>query len=56
MIITADIVEDSDTGDLLLQLTDEMCDELGWSVGDNLKWTDNKDGTWSITKINKNEL
>ena len=47
---TLDIVEDPQTGDLLLQLTDELCKEMGWTVGDILEWIDNKDGSWSIKK------
>lgn len=47
---TLDIVEDPQTGDLLLQLTDELCEEMGWTVGDILEWIDNKDGSWSIKK------
>ena len=44
------IVEDPDTGDLMLDLGIELCAELGWQEGDTLEWTDNKDGSWLIQK------
>ena len=47
---TLDIVEDPQTGDLLLQLTDELCDQMGWAIGDNLVWENINDGTWSVRK------
>lgn len=47
---TLDIVEDALTGDLLLQLTDELCNEMGWTVGDTLIWTEQPNNTWSLRK------
>ena len=47
---TLNVVEDPLTGDLLLELTDELCEEMGWTVGDNLEWTNNNDGSWSLKK------
>jgi hypothetical protein len=44
------VVEDPDTGDLMLDLGIELCAELGWQEGDTLEWTDNKDGSWLIQK------
>ena len=41
--------KDSD-GELVLPFNEEMLDELGWGVGDTLTWTDNGDGTFSISK------
>ena len=49
---TVTIEEDTDTGDLLLPLPEEMLQLQGWSEGDTLKWIDNKDGSWSIQKVN----
>lgn len=45
------IIEDPETGDLLLDLTEELCEELGWTVGDTLQWEDNGNGSWSVRKI-----
>ena len=45
-------VEEADdgSGDLVLPLTDEIMESVGWKTGDTLEWIDNKDGTWSIKK------
>jgi hypothetical protein len=37
-------------GDLAVEFPDELMEAAGWKVGDVMTWTDNKDGTWSITK------
>jgi hypothetical protein len=49
------VVEDPDTGDLMLDLGIELCAELGWQEGDTLEWTDNKDGSWMIRKISPSQ-
>ena len=50
---TAQVIEDPENpGELLLDLGEELCAELGWQVGDTLEWTDNKDGTWTLQKTN----
>lgn len=43
------IEQDSD-GDLILPFDADTLEELGWSTGDILQWTDNGDGTFSIRK------
>jgi hypothetical protein len=49
---TITIEEDPETGDLLLPFPDDFLSIQGWKEGDTLEWTDNKDGTWSIAKVN----
>jgi hypothetical protein len=45
------IVEDPDRpGELLLDLGNDVCQELGWEQNDTLEWLDNKDGTWTLQK------
>jgi hypothetical protein len=44
------LVEDEDTGDLILPIGDELMAEVGWEVGDTLNWVDNKDGSFTIIK------
>lgn len=44
------LIEDPETGDLILDLGPEVFDQLGWRAGDQLEWLDNKDGTWTIKK------
>jgi hypothetical protein len=47
---TITVEEDPETGDLILPLPQDMLDIQGWQEGDTLEWTDNKDGSWSLTK------
>lgn len=44
---TLKICEDTD-GELVLEFTDAMIAQLGWSIGDTVHWTDNGDGTWTL--------
>ena len=46
-------IQKNDDDELFFKLSDEMWEELesqGWQVGDTLNWSDNDDGTYSITK------
>ena len=52
---SVNVVEDPDSGDLILDLGDELCAELGWQVGDTLEWIDNKDGSWTIQKTSPSQ-
>jgi hypothetical protein len=45
---TVELIEDGN--DLVLPLLEEIMTELGWNMDDILIWTDNKNGTWSLTK------
>jgi hypothetical protein len=48
---SAEVIEDPDNpGEFLLDLGLELCSAMGWQVGDELEWSDNKDGTWMIKK------
>ena len=42
--------EDPETKELILPFTEEMLQDLGWSEGDTLTWTDLGDGSWSLAK------
>lgn len=46
-------VEEADDGsrDLVLPLPQDLLDLQGWVEGDTLEWTDNKNGSWSLTKV-----
>ena len=46
----ATLQEDPATGDLILPLPDDLMESQGFEVGDVLKWKDNKNGSFSITK------
>lgn len=47
---TIELIED-ESGELILPLDDEIFADLDWNVGDTVKWTDNGDGSWTITKV-----
>lgn len=49
-----ELIEDGD--DLILPLDSDTCDEMGWTVGDKVKWKDNNDGTWTLSKVVDTEL
>lgn len=42
---------DPDSGDLILPLSEKLMAQVGWKIGDTVRWKDNKDGTWSIHKF-----
>lgn len=43
-------LEENQDGDLVLPLSDAVLNAVGWSTGDSIKWTDNGDGTFLLTK------
>jgi len=46
------IEEDPKTGEFLIQLPDDLVDRKGWKEGDTIVWTDNENGSWTLTKGN----
>ena len=48
-----DVQEDPETGDAIIQLNDEILASTGWQEGDELLWTDLGNGSWSLTKKEK---
>jgi hypothetical protein len=50
---TITVEEDPETGDIILPFPEDFLEEAGWVEGDTLEWTDNKDGSWSLQKIDK---
>jgi hypothetical protein len=52
---TAHLEEDPITGDLILPLPEDMCEELGWDIGDTLDWKIKKNGTFVLTKKEKQD-
>jgi hypothetical protein len=47
---TATVQHDPETDELAIPLPQELLDQLGWTVGDTLTWTDNKDGSFTLSK------
>ncbi len=50
---TITVEEDPETGELILPLPQEMLDFKGWKEGDELEWIDNRDGSWTLEKVEK---
>ena len=48
---TINLEEDPETGDLILPLNDDILEQTGWKTGASIDWTDNKDGSWTMKKI-----
>ena len=49
------IVEEGENGDLILPFPKDLMDLQGWKEGDDLEFTDNEDGSWTIQKIEKDQ-
>lgn len=47
---TLPVEQDPETGEYILNFTDEILKETGWREGDTLEWKDLGNGEWSITK------
>jgi hypothetical protein len=43
-------LQEDDEGNQILPLPDDLLKEVGWVEGDTIQWTDNKDGTFTMTK------
>ena len=43
-------------GEFFIELNDEILNQVGWVIGDVLTWTDNKDGSFTITKAGEKEM
>ncbi|MGR5556322.1 AbrB/MazE/SpoVT family DNA-binding domain-containing protein [Vibrio fortis] len=43
----------TETGERYFEIPDEYIDELDWREGDEITWTVNKDGSFSLTKSNE---
>jgi hypothetical protein len=40
-------------GEAYIEFPDSLMDEAGWEVGDDLEWSDNGDGSFTLAKSNK---
>jgi hypothetical protein len=49
------VEENEQTGDLILPLSDEILEQCGFAVGDDIEWVDRGDGSWMIQKVEKQE-
>jgi bifunctional DNA-binding transcriptional regulator/antitoxin component of YhaV-PrlF toxin-antitoxin module len=49
---TINVEEDPETGDGIITFPPDLLEEAGWKEGDTLIWTDNNNGSWTLTKKN----
>ena len=47
--------EDPNSKDLVLPIPTDLLNQMGWDIGDNLVWSDNFNGTFSLSKKVDNE-
>jgi hypothetical protein len=48
---TRKLLEDPEyPGEFMLDLGDDLVNQLGWKIGDEITWTENQDGTWTLQK------
>ena len=45
------IQEDPDTGELFIELSNELLTELGLAINDTIEWIDNNNGSWTMRKV-----
>lgn len=46
---TVEIQEDQE-GNQFIEFPPQMLEQLGWKEGDTITWTDNGDGSWTLSK------
>jgi bifunctional DNA-binding transcriptional regulator/antitoxin component of YhaV-PrlF toxin-antitoxin module len=44
------VEEDHELG-YFVQLPKKLLKDMGWNVGDNIRWVDNKDGSFTLEKV-----
>jgi len=52
---TVKVIYDKKKDEYILPFPEGMIKEMGWEIGDNLKWIDNGDGTFSLRKTDGTE-
>lgn len=45
------ILEEGENGELLLPIPEQLLKEMNWKEGDTLKFNDNKDGSFDLSKV-----
>jgi hypothetical protein len=46
-------VQENEDGEFFIELNDEILEGTGWKIGDDLVWTDLKNGSWTLSKSDK---
>ena len=48
---TITVDKDPETGELFLPLPEEFIKDMGWTIGDTLRWKELPDGSWSLRNV-----
>jgi hypothetical protein len=48
-------LEEDEEGNLILPLSSDILNQMGWDIGDELIWEELPNGSWSIKKKENNE-
>jgi hypothetical protein len=54
-MLTVKLKQD-ESGNLILPISEKLMKEVGWEIGDSIEWSDNGDGSWTMTKKVKTKL
>ena len=46
-------LEQDENGDLVIPFDEELLSEIGWELGDTIQWTENEDGSFTLTRVTK---
>jgi bifunctional DNA-binding transcriptional regulator/antitoxin component of YhaV-PrlF toxin-antitoxin module len=49
-VYTLPVQHNAETDEHYIEFPPEVLEGTGWKEGDTLVWTDNKDGSWTLTK------
>jgi len=52
---TIEVKEDPKTGEYLLEFPPDMLEDVGWKEGDVLDWKDNKNGSFTLSKVEEKQ-
>jgi hypothetical protein len=45
-----EVKKDTLTQELYIELPEELLNNIGWKTGDEIKWIDNKNGSFTLKK------
>jgi adenine specific DNA methylase Mod len=49
------IVEKDENNELVIPFDEELMSEIGWEIGDIIQWTENENGSFTLTRVVKDE-
>lgn len=44
-------VQEDSSGELFLEFPEDLLEQMSWKSGDNLIWTESKNGAWLLAKL-----